>query len=372
MKVLLLSPLPPPVGGIASWSVNILAYYQQHDTEIDLLHFNTALKSRGITQINLSTRLRTGVKDNFQLIPSFIGFIHKKKPDVIHITSSGSLGLIRDLLILNIAKLKKIPTVVHFRFGRIPELQHLDNWEWKLLNIIINLSSSVIVLDNKSQKLLTKIGFNHVHCIPNPISERVEHIMPSDSQINRLRRKNFSQVLFVGHVTKNKGIFELIAACISLKDIIDEVVLVGPYEEDIISEVFNKNIDDKLKIKFTGALEKEVVLDYMAQASLLVLPSYSEGFPNVIIEAMAMGCPVIATNVGAVPDMLDIDSEYPCGVAIEPRNTTILAESICTMISDETKATEYSKNALKKVKNSYTLAKIITSYEKVWKSLTSN
>lgn len=370
MKVLLLSPLPPPVGGIATWTVNILAYYREHNAEIDLLHLNTAVKSRDITNHNVSVRLKSGIKDTLIMIPSLLKYLHKDKPDVIHITSSGSIGLVREVLLLKITKLLKIPTVIHFHFGRIPELYHTKNWEWKLLNSVISRSSSTIVLDSASEKILNKIGYSNIHRIPNPISKDIEKSITNDTK--NYNQKKCSKVLFVGHVTKNKGVFELIDACINLDETISELIFIGPYEENIKNEILNRAINSKLKVKFRGSLEKEAVLQKMKNSSLLVLPSYSEGFPNVIIEAMAMGCPVIASNVGAIPEMLDIDTTKPAGLLIKPKDALALSDAIKNILTNEDIATTYRKNAIDKVLNSYTLQKVCYLYESLWISINNN
>lgn len=108
MKVFLLSPLPLPVGGIASWTINILEHYNKIE-DITLIHHNTAIKSRAITDANFSSRLYAGIKDSFKAITSFYKMIKKRQPDVIHMTSSGSMGLWRDLLICVLAKFHKTP-----------------------------------------------------------------------------------------------------------------------------------------------------------------------------------------------------------------------------------------------------------------------
>lgn len=370
MKVLLLSPLPPPVGGIASWTVNILEYYKQHDTEIELLHFNTALKSRDITNHNIVARLKSGMKDTLVMFPPLLKYLRKHKPDVIHVTSSGSIGLVRDLLILNTAKILQIPTVIHFRFGRIPDLSHTKNWEWKLLNNVICLSSSTIVLDIASEQVLTKMGYSNIYRIPNPISKDIEGMITTHTTHHNFIES--SKVLFVGHITKNKGIFELIEACINLDEIINELILVGPYEEDTRNKIVNRSIKSKLKLNITGSLDKEAVLKKMQGASVLVLPSYSEGFPNVVIEAMAMGCPVIASNVGAIPEMLDINTNNPAGIVVRPKDTQALSEAIRNILINDDLAITYSNNALDKVISSYTLHKVCNAYESIWKSINYN
>ena len=372
MKVLLLSPLPPPVGGIASWTVNILDFYSKNHDDLELIHFNSAIKSRDVTRLDIFSRVKSGIKDNMKSFPVFVSYLKKNNPDVIHMTSSASIGLAKDLMVILVASLYNIPVVTHFRFGRIPELFKLNNWEWKLIEKVSKLSSSVIVLDYNSKSILEYAGIINVHCIPNPISKKVEQTTITNLNNKVFENKLFSNIIFVGHITKNKGVFDLIDACVTISKDVGKIIFIGPCEKNTRNDLLHKSKKNNINIEFTGVLNKDAVLEYMRVASVLVLPSYSEGFPNVIIEAMAMGCPIIATNVGAIPDMLDINSEYPSGIVVEPKDIISLADSIRIILTDKHLANTFSRNALLKVKEKYTLSKVTMEYEEIWKSLTLN
>lgn len=364
MKILLLSPLPPPIGGIASWTINVLDYYKSRE-DITVVHQNTAIKSRAITDSVILSRLYAGTKDSFKVIASFSSIMRKHKPDVIHMTSSGSMGLCRDLLVSLLAKLHSTPIVIHFHFGRILEISRLNNWEWKVLKRVVSFCSAVMVLDDESLEVLSNQGFKNIYNFPNPISKYVEEFLFDDKRINSTADSFLVKVIFVGHVTRNKGVFELVKAC-SLLNSIDELVLIGPYEKDIKNELLKISLSANLKIIFTGAVSKESVLAQMRDASMLVLPSYSEGFPNVIIEAMAMKCPIVATDVGAIASMLSIGSYAPAGIVIEPKNIKALTAAIHLMITDSSQAELFKQNAFSKVKSEYTLEKVCDQYEKFW------
>ncbi|WP_180186099.1 glycosyltransferase family 4 protein [Acinetobacter sp. YH01008] len=368
MKVLLLSPLPPPVGGIATWTVNILKYYElkgQKESDVNIIHQNTAIRFRRITTLSFFSRLISGILDGARAFIIFIYFLLKYRPDVIHLTSSGSLGLWKDILFVYIAKLFNIPLTIHFRFGRIPEISKLNNWEWKILKKVISLSSSVIVLDDNSWNTLKDQGFKHIYTIPNPISDSVENVMNTQEDGIWNDKRVYRNILFVGHVTKNKGIFELVQS-FSLLSNVDELILIGPFELEVKNQIIELAGIKSDKITFTGALDKVEVLNAMKRATVLVLPSYTEGFPNVIIEAMAMQCPVVATKVGAVATMLNDGHSNPAGLVVEPKNVQALTEALDFMISKPDQAKKIADNAYWKVKSEYTLEKVCRQYEKVW------
>ena len=294
-KILLLSPLPPPLGGIASWTLNVLGYLSK--TRCDVNHLNTAMKFRRVTSVSFFARVITGVLDFIYLFVKYIKALVLLKPDVIYLTSSGSLGLLSNYVIVFLASLFRIKRILHLRFGRVPELAEANNWEFLLLLRVINKCDSVIVLDNASYKALCDCkGINaKVFKVPNPVSVRVAEF----ALMKRVASEDY--YLFVGHVIKSKGIYELLDAYKEIKTSA-KLLIIGPFEKEFLSELIEfvekYNLCDK--IIFLGPKSKEEVLDYMSRAKALVLPSYTEGFPNVVIEGMACGCPIIATNVGAI------------------------------------------------------------------------
>lgn len=139
-------------------------------------------------------------------------------------------------------------------------------------------------------------------------------------------------LLFVGRLAKEKGIFELIDAMNSVIQLGHDVTLlvVGPFEQNNESEIreyAQQKCSDKVKfLGFQTAPEK-----YMSISDLLCLPSYREGFGTVVIEAAAMGLPVIATNIYGLTDAV-VDGVT--GMLIEPKNSNKLAQAIKQLISD--------------------------------------
>jgi glycosyltransferase involved in cell wall biosynthesis len=373
MKILLLSPIPPPVGGIASWSLNILKHYIANSTSsVELIHQNTAMQYRAITKHGFIRRFFSGAFDTLRITAVLFYCLVKYKPDAIHITSSGSLAVIKDLWLVLVARLFFTPVVIHYRFGRIPDIRSANKLEWKILKIVTSLCAATIVLDEKSFKALKDESIKDLYNIPNPISAHVACFTSKASLIDVKKNCSKVEIIFVGHVVKNKGVFELVKACKNLNDI-SELTLIGPYEDSVKQELLNiASEGEVLCLNFLGILSKDEVLVKMKEATLLVLPSYTEGFPNVIIEAMAMRCPVVATNVGAIPEMLDFGTLNPAGLVVQPKNVQDLTTAIKSVISDENLSDILKNNALIKVNEKYTLEKVCAEYEKVWKKALQN
>ena len=181
--VLILSPLPPPVGGIASWSVNVIDYLKKENYD-NVFHLNTAIKFRQITSISNLQRVIFGIFDSIRIIILFVIEAFKKSPKVVHLTTSASIGLFRDIVIALVCRILKIDLVVHYRFGRIPEISKKKNWEWKLLVLLIRLSKSSIVIDQRSYSILeNSLPKIVIFLLPNPCSLEVETIAKKNVHI---------------------------------------------------------------------------------------------------------------------------------------------------------------------------------------------
>ena len=265
------------------------------------------------------------------------------------------------MYMLRLAHKKNIKVVVHFHYGRIPELCKNKNWEWKLVQKVIDLADCVIVIDKLSYDTLIKIGYSNIYYVPNPISQNVLNIVNQNSGILR-KPKN---ILFVGHVVKTKGVFELVSACKEISGI--SLSLVGHVDERIKSEL--ETIAQGKWLKIWGELPYEEVIKKMLTCDLFVLPTYTEGFPNVILEGMACGCSIIASRVGAIPEMLSEEDGKPYGVLIDPKNSFLIKKAIEELLNNDTYKSEMRKNVCERVNQRYNIDVIWQKIMSVWNAL---
>ena len=92
-----------------------------------------------------------------------------------------------------------------------------------------------------------------------------------------------------------------------------------------------------------------------------MLPSYTEGFPNSVLEAMALGKIVIATEVGAIPQMLSSG----CGIVVKSKNVTELRSALIKVMTEN--VDEFGVNARRKVEEEYDISKVVEQYIKLWR-----
>lgn len=363
LKVLFFSPIYP-TGGIATCTLNIIDYVRKNQI-MNFVFCDGSIYHKKAGQSSTIRRVYSGILDTYRLIMTYIQAIKKYKPEIIHINTSASWALYKDWLYLKIAKFFRCQVVFQYHFGRIPELRKKQNWEWSLLLNNIKQSKHAIVIDPLSKEVLDKSGLkNKVSYIPNPCSIKLEQIANE-----KIKEKNDeSPYIFVGHVVPTKGVYELVEA-FSTMTIKAKLILIGLVTEQVKKELMSiaakRNNGSWLSI--VGNKKLDYVYKEMELAKALVLPSYTEGFPNVVLEAMACGCPVIATNVGAIPDMLSVDDvQNACGICIKPRSYKDLQQTILNYENDKNSQCKYAVNGKKKILSTYTMAQIFAKYNKIW------
>lgn len=365
MNLLLISPLPPPAGGIRTVSESLVRFIRNSENGIEVAVCNTTHRFRPETSESKAIRIFSGIQNALETLYRLEKAIRREKPDIIHLASSSSLALIKDFLILKRSRMAKIPVVIHWHFGRIPELKAQQNREWKFLKKVIKASDWSVVIDEKSFQTLKEEGFTNIAYIPNSLPPDVVK-KAGEMQLNG-HVKHQDRIIYVGHIIKNKGVFELVNACSQIETV-KELICIGKVENQVKKELEKiARIREKGEwLQFTGELNKNEVLEFMAQSEVLALPSYTEGFPMVVLEAMAMGCAVIATSVGAIQQMLAVQSRNPGGICVPPRDTEKLREAIEVLTKNPSLCEVYGQRGRKRVLENYTMEKVFSQYQTVW------
>ena len=137
-------------------------------------------------------------------------------------------------------------------------------------------------------------------------------------------------VLCVGRLSRQKGLQELCDAFAVLAREHSNLKLVflgsGAFGQRILSLARQWRLEDRIVTR--GDVGRNSVAEWMRAADLLCLPSYSEGCPNVVIEAIACGCPVVASEVGGIPEIVSPESS----ILVPPRNSGALAAALSTAL----------------------------------------
>lgn len=147
-------------------------------------------------------------------------------------------------------------------------------------------------------------------------------------------KKPNDYILYVGNLKKEKGVIELIKGFAEISEKYPELKLLYAGPGILRSELANqaKNLAISNKVILLGGVDHNQLPELISQARVLALPSYNEGVPNVVLEAMASGTPVLATNVGGIPEVFD---ENICGKLIKPKSAHSVATGLTYILNRE-------------------------------------
>jgi glycosyltransferase involved in cell wall biosynthesis len=163
---------------------------------------------------------------------------------------------------------------------------------------------------------------------------------------------------------KRKGILTFIEAIHLISNLRTDIEFLiighGPLLKSVEDEVKRYNLSNLVKIKSFVSTE-ELVKAYN-EMKLYVLPSYAEGIPSTVFEAMACGTPVLVTPVGGIPDFIK-DGEN--GFVLRSYEAKYLAHKIINILENDDVAEKVSENAYKSVKENFNEEKIRDSWKKI-------
>lgn len=353
-KILYISPLPPPCGGIASWTKRIMDKGLPRNHKVFLVDtrahrkrqfFGDSSFSFKNDQLSVSEIYRT-----IRILTALVYRIIRHYPDLVHLNCSLSpVGIFRDLLCVYITRLCRIPVVCHFH-GSIPETlgERYVELSLRLLNHLICLSKINIAMNQPSLDYLLKI-VEDKRCaqLPNFVPDNVfEHkiLEYNDQSEQRIR------ILFVGGLALAKGFSEIV-----------EIARLFPSVKFDLVGSQSSNIEGLLKslphnINLCGEKSNSMVIKEMCASDLFFFPSHSEGFPNAILEAMAVGMPVISTRVGAIPEMIEHSKG---GYVFDQGDIQGFAKAIHALIADPKLRMQMGRYNRKKCKTEYTYSVVI-------------
>lgn len=179
-------------------------------------------------------------------------------------------------------------------------------------------------------------------------------------------------ITFIGRLNRDKGVNELFHAFKNLRDegLDVTLIMVGPLEKErdplppnLIHELHNHP-----RVKLTGY--STVPELYLSVSELLCLPSYREGFGNVVIEAAAMGVPTVATRTVGLVDSVE---DGKTGILVPPRDSRALTDAIKSLLTDEQKrlkmASEARSRAVELFDEKIVNSAALDEYEKLWEQI---
>ena len=365
MKVLLCTPYLESSdvvsSGIGTWARNIMSYNQMTGNDLDLVPVSFDRHTH-IEEYTVSgfKRYYSGIKEVGKCVINAIRKIKEEKPDIVHICTSGSLSFMKDIILARAARRKGIKSIVHFHFGRTPAIIEEKRFEYRLMRKLISITDKVVVIDDKSYQALKGLQYQNIVYCPNPISNSL--LSEEEKQVERKAKT----AIFVGHVVLTKGVLELVESCCEVTGLTLRIIgkCTDNMKEKLDLLAMKREKGNWLDV--VGEISHKEVIKEMLRCDLFILPSYTEGFPNVVLEAMACGCAIITTPVGAIPEMLEEDESGKYGLMVAPQNVEELKDAIVKLINDEALKNEFRKNVQQRVYKRYSISSVWKQMKNVW------
>lgn len=298
-RVLFASPVPPPVGGISIWTRGACEGLAQLGFDVDVL--DTSPPGAGVEQARSRFRVDRALRA-FGQIAACVRRLRSFRPQVVHINTSYHWAFARDGILVWLASWAGARTLLHFHGGDLPLWYHatpppLRGW----VRATMRRADALVAITRETEAFLRReVSPTRVVYLPNFVPSRefetreIRAEKPLDAPV---------EVLFVGWLLEAKGVAELARAVHPLPQI--RLTLAGPVHREFLEEALREELDrlgDRVRV--LGALTHEQVHQLYGRADVFALPSHQEGFPLVVVEAMAAGLPVVSTRVGAIPDIV--------------------------------------------------------------------
>jgi len=348
------------ISGIST-HVNLL-FGSRLAEDCELVHFRAG--GQGLNESALGRWLRL-LAGPFVLFATIL-FRHAS---VVHInTSMVPRAYWRDVAFLLVAKLLRARVVWQVHGGKLPQdffeegslLSRFLHWTLSLPDLIVLLAK---VEDTAYRVFLPE---QNIAVMPNAIDYGPFQRVPTV----RSREDYPLRLVFVGRLDRGKGLYETLQGLRLAHEMgVDaRLTIAGEGPEEARLKRYAQALGIASRVSFVGGVFGPEKVNLFAQADVFILPSYSEGLPYALLEAMAAGIPVIATPVGAIPDVVAHGTH---GFLVPPRDGKAIAEAIAALGTHRDQLTWMSRAARRRVRAAFGIDRLAAEFTQRYVELCS-
>lgn len=312
-------------------------------------------------------------KGDFSVLKQIILFIKEEKPDVVHLNSS-KISLLGALAVfwLRLEKLvgrykDAVPRLVFTSHGwAFNEKNRSPIWKfvfWLSYYVTIIGSNHTIAVSEKTKKDISFLPFikNRIQVIHNGLDEF--ELLPKEEARSILAGTEKRLILSIGELHPSKGYDVALKALTKLPDEIRNGVdyrIIGGGEEKEKLEQMIQELKLEDTVKLLGPIENAKKL--LLGADILLFPSRNENLPYTILEAGFASLPIIATNVGGVPEII---TDMKDGILVHKENSKEIREAIIYMVHNPERMKEFSIEIKKNITKNFSRNKMIKETARV-------
>lgn len=267
----------------------------------------------------------------FKAIRGYIHYIKVliiDKPDLVHIHSSFGPSFYRKIPFINIAHWFGKPIINHIHGSDFDTFYFkASNKKKKLIEKMYLKCSAIIALSDAGMEQISKIVSTQKIVIIENFS-----LVHMDALLERQKRSSNNTVLYLGEIGKRKGCYDIPSVVEEVAKKIPDVrfILGGAGEVEKIKKLLNDKGMQKY-VEFPGWVRGDQKDRLLREADVFLLPSYNEGMPMSILDAMGYGLPIVSTNVGGISKIVhDGNNGYLC----QAGDIIGLSEAIIELLQD--------------------------------------
>jgi glycosyltransferase involved in cell wall biosynthesis len=358
--ILFFVPLPPPVHGAALRNKSLVeSGLINREFSLEVIPFNYASSSQDIGKLSLLKLLKF-IKRLYDVVSKMIS----TRPHLVYFNISlYGFALYRDFIFSLIFKLFSSKLVFHLRTQGIHAQASTSGFKkWMFRYLFRN--TYVICLSEFLTRDLALVYGGKPYIVNNGI-EDVSGRFPGNITSDPVLK-----ILFISNLAKSKGILELLEAFKLLKERNNKFTgwIVGnPVDltfKDVQSRIDSYNLSDEVKL--LGPKYGDEKFEILSKSDIFVFPTQFEAFPGVILEAMQFELPVISSNEGAIPEIID---DGKTGFVVPKQDVKQLAAKIDVILNDPKLRKSLGENARLKFKEKYTLETFEMNMTKTFHSI---
>lgn len=378
-NLLIIGSFPPPYHGSAIYLKKLKNLLIK---ENDLTVFSIDISDKRNDLTNLGKfdlqNVIAGMRSLFQLVY----YLLFKKPEIVYIPiSQNKWAYFRDGLFILASSLLGAKVLIHLHGSYFLEFYKKSNKLYKkFIDLTMKNVDGAIVLGEKLKYIFEHwLPKEKVFVLPNFVEPPRNLENASDLDINK--RENTVRITYLGNLSESKGLFDLLEAVKIIKNRhinIEFIVnIAGLFRTDpftgLSGEKHREKFNDYVKslnglINYLGQITNErEKYNLLMQSDIFVFPSWHEGQPLVILEAMACGLPIISTKDVGVIDETVIDGVN--GILVEKRNVEQLANAILKLVQDKDLRVKMGKESLRRFQEFYNPQKHIEKFKEILNSI---
>ena len=361
-RVLVVGPLPAPYNGMTVVTETILSSWLRE--AFGIVHVDTS-DHRAISNVGrLDVRnIALGLKATADMVRALA------RPDVELVylpIAKNRLGVLRDAPLLLAARATRRTTVVHFHARGFDEFRRSQPpWMRRLIELCLQSerTHAIVLGERLRNEFEDLIPGQRVHVLANGVKDH-----RTDAHNGASRPPT---VLHLSTLWSTKGVFEVLESAVRLRESFPDIryVLAGGWYSAAegrraLRYIAENDLHDY--VHMTGPVTGEQKNQLFANATVMVLPSHSEGHPLVLLEAISASVPIIATRVGAIPEIVDDGRE---GFLVEPGDVETLTERIAEVIGDPALQAEMGRLARDRYERDFTAARFVDELGEIWYSV---